>query len=840
MELSEKIMEMFEKYCEKNKISGKEREEKYKKFLELVQKSSYDPLEAIGIIAAHSISEPATQMCVAHDEKVIVKVNDKIKIVEIGKFVDNLMEVKGFYTINNSEVLPLNDFEIYAPSLNQTEKIEWKRIVECSRHTTGNRIMKLTTASGREIKSTDSHSYVTRKNNSVMPITGKELSIGDRIPVLNNFLADSILKEIKVSDFLTNVNIDPEQDVVFSAKSSNPVKNSITLDWQTGWFFGAYLAEGYCTKSQLGISNMNNEYIENAKVFVNGMGLGHKEYFHHRGFAPSRDMVVNSTILSRFVAVSCCAGSDHKQVPDFAYNASDEFVSGLLRGYFDGDGNFHIDRNMIRASSNSEELVDGIALLLSRFKIFSFKTKDKKGQNWLLIPYKYAPLFLLRIGSDIDYKKHALESLAENAKRFWNVKSQDFTDMISGFDDMLYNVAKRLGHPTRYINNFTKRQKIGRTVLFRYIRLFEDLSKKKNIDISKELAAMRQMAYSDVIWDEIVNIEYIDYDHKYVYDFSVPGLETFTTFDGIITHNTMRTYTLATQRDRLSKVTQGLPRLMEIFDAKKSLQKQMKIYFTKEYNTKEKAKEIADFIKSKRVQDVIATDSIDIIDMKIELDADENERDNIINLVKKANIEVSTRGRKITIKPKKCDVKSLRKLKSKLLDAHVDGIKNIEEAVLVKEGEDWIIQTAGSNLKKILKVPGIDIARTTTNDLFQVHETLGVEAARAVIANETQETLDEQGLDVDLRHISLLADIMTVDGEVKAIGRYGISGAKASVLARANFEETKKHLVNASFNGEKDRLAGVIENVLIVQVIPVGTGGVNLKVDVEKMMKSSK
>ncbi|MBI5332701.1 MAG: DNA-directed RNA polymerase subunit A'' [Candidatus Aenigmarchaeota archaeon] len=840
MEISEKMMEMFEKYCEKNKISGKEKEEKFQKFIELIQKSEYDPLEAIGIIAAHSISEPATQMCIAHDERVIVKVNNKIKIVEIGKFVDNLMEMKGFYNINNSEVLPLNDFEIYAPSLNQTEKIEWKRMVECSRHTTGNKIMKLTTASGREIRSTDSHSYVTRRNNSVMPITGKELNIGDRIPVLNNFVADSVLKEIKVSDFLENVNIDPEQDVVFSTKSSKPVKNSITLDWQTGWFFGAYLAEGSCTISQLGISNMNDEYIENAKVFVDRLGLGYKEYFHHREFSSGRDMVVSSAILSRFVTASCNTGSSHKHVPDFAYNASDEFVSGLLRGYFDGDGNFHVDRKMIRVSSNSEELVNGIALLLSRFKIFSFKTKDNKGQNWLLIPYKYAPLFLLRIGSDINHKKQALESLAEKAKRFWDVKSQDFTDMISGFDDILYNVAKRLGHPTRYINNFTKRQRIGRTALFRYIRLFEDIAKKKNIDISKEITIMRQMAYSDVIWDEIVNIEYVDYDQKHVYDFSVPGLETFTTFDGIITHNTMRTYTLATQKDRLSKVTQGLPRLMEIFDAKKSLQKQMRIWLTKEYNTKEKAKEIADFIKSKKVKDVITTDSIDLVDMKIELDVDENEKDNIMNLVKKANIEVSARGRKIIIKPKKSDVKVLRKLRSKLLDAHVDGIKNIEEVVVVKEGDDWVIQTAGTNLKKILRVPGVDIARTTTNDLFQMHEVLGIEAARAVIARETQETLDEQGLEVDLRHISLLADIMTVDGEVKAIGRYGISGAKASVLARANFEETKKHLVNASFGGEKDKLAGVIENVLIVQVIPVGTGGVSLKVDVEKMIQAKR
>jgi DNA-directed RNA polymerase subunit A" len=117
---------------------------------------------------------------------------------------------------------------------------------------------------------------------------------------------------------------------------------------------------------------------------------------------------------------------------------------------------------------------------------------------------------------------------------------------------------------------------------------------------------------------------------------------------------------------------------------------------------------------------------------------------------------------------------------------------------------------------------------------------MGIEAARNVILNEAKAALDEQGLDVDIRHLILLSDVMTVDGDVKAIGRYGVSGGKTSVLARANFEETKKHIVNASFYGEKDDFAGVIENVLIGQLVPVGTGMVELAVDVEKIKASVK
>jgi DNA-directed RNA polymerase subunit A" len=302
------------------------------------------------------------------------------------------------------------------------------------------------------------------------------------------------------------------------------------------------------------------------------------------------------------------------------------------------------------------------------------------------------------------------------------------------------------------------------------------------------------------------------------------------------TQMTMRTYTLATQRDRLSKVTQGLPRLVEIFDVRKTLEKNMKIFLKPEYNNKDDATRVANFIKSRKVADVVASDSIDLANMQIELDLERSEEaEGIKRLCEKLQVVVESRGKKVSIKPKKDDIKSLRKIRAKLLHAHVEGIKGIEEVVVVKEGEDWIIQTSGTNLKKVLNLPEVDGRRTTTNDIEQVYDVLGVEAARNIILQETRDTLDEQGLDIDVRHLLLLADTMTVDGEVKPIGRYGISGQKASVLARANFEETKKHIINASFYGESDMLRGVIENVLVGGIVPVGTGIVKLGVDVAKL-----
>jgi len=306
------------------------------------------------------------------------------------------------------------------------------------------------------------------------------------------------------------------------------------------------------------------------------------------------------------------------------------------------------------------------------------------------------------------------------------------------------------------------------------------------------------------------------------------------------TQMTMRSYTLASQSDRLSKVTQGLPRMIEIFDARKSFEKNMLIYLKPEYNVKEKAREIANKIKSKKISDVIRSDSIDLVNMRIELELEkESDKEKIKELVDKyiKDCEVSFREGRVYLKPEKADVKLLRKLRSKILDLHIDGVKGVENVIVIKEGEDWIIQTAGTNLKKIITFNEVDIKRIKTNDVYQIYDVMGIEAARSVILQEAKETLDEQGLDVDVRHLMLLADMMTFDGEVKAIGRYGVSGKKLSVLARANFEETKKHLVNASFYGERDDLAGVTENIIIGQIAPVGTGMVELGVDMNKMKK---
>jgi DNA-directed RNA polymerase subunit A" len=848
-----KLQKEVEKYCTENKLSGARKEKLIEQVTSIYKRSLYDPQEAIGIVTAQSLSEPATQMSISPHEKVILKRNGIITIVEMGKFVDSIVEKLG-KSIGGWDVSDVSSEGIYVPSITDKEKIEWRPVKEISRHKAPKKLLKISTSSGRQITATDSHSFLIRKNNRVVPVAGKELKPGDRIPVLK-YLPENCLQTLQTTSV-----IEKEPFI------KKPLPEELRLDEELGWLFGAYLAEGNATDFYVSFSGTHPKFLSKIRNFAGLYNFSFNEYDNTRGFSPSHDIRINSKQLSRLMKKTCGTGSKNKRVPDFAYSANEEFVSALLKGYFDGDGNVSFSRKLIRVSSNSEELLDGVALLLTRFGIFAHKTKDK--QFCLLIPYKYAPVFLSKIGSDVKNKRERLEKLAELAQTFWNAKSQDlvpqhkslhlqrrwrdvsrlphgrqecgtslaakpqdFTDMISGFNDLFYRTAKKLKYPTRYVNNFTKRQRIGRTTLCRYINLFKKLAAEKNVDISSELKLMESMCSSDVIWDKIIKIESVKPSGKYVYDFTVPGTETFTTFDGVVTHNTMRTYHFAGTAG--IQVTLGLPRMLEIFDARKEpTTPTMTIRILPEYQEKEKVKKIAEQIKEIKVRNVTTSFSMDVIDgvLRCRLNTEklrdlDIKAEEMVKLIKLRNAKIVLDGATMIVTPTKKDIRNLHKLKQSLLDTRIKGIKNVIQAVVTKEGDDeWIITTLGSNLKKVLPIEGVDVTRTISNNLFEVQEVFGIEAARNAIINQTRYTMEEQGLNVDYRYIMLLADLMTVGGEIKSIGRYGISGKKASVMVRASFEETKKHVVSASVKGEVDPLRGTIENVMLNQIAPIGTG----------------
>ena len=311
------------------------------------------------------------------------------------------------------------------------------------------------------------------------------------------------------------------------------------------------------------------------------------------------------------------------------------------------------------------------------------------------------------------------------------------------------------------------------------------------------------------------------------------------------TQMTMRTFHYAGVTEL--NVTLGLPRLIEIVDARKDIATPtMDIYFDEERrNDEEFVRTLANQIGKSTINDILSDFNLNYGTMEVEAVLDSKkieekrlDREEIDAIIQKTFKKATINGDEIVI-PSKADskaeskfvIRELRLLADKVRDLQISGIKGIGKVIIRKDDTEWIIHTEGSNLKEILEMEGIDHVRTTTNNIHEIGEVLGIEAARQSIINEAQNTLSEQGLSVDVRHIMLVADIMTSEGVVKSIGRHGISGEKSSVLARAAFEETGKHLLRASIRGEVDDLTGIIENIIIGQPIPLGTGSVGVKMD---------
>ena len=300
------------------------------------------------------------------------------------------------------------------------------------------------------------------------------------------------------------------------------------------------------------------------------------------------------------------------------------------------------------------------------------------------------------------------------------------------------------------------------------------------------------------------------------------------------TQMTLNTFHLAGVAE--VQVTTGLPRIIEIFDAQKTIKTpMMEIYLNSPHNKLENIGKFAARIKEKVFGELVQEFSLNIFEQTLTAKLSKDLLENFDLDVKELVKTVKTKAKGFNIesedniitffqKGKTEEIKELYNLKEKIKVIKVGGVKGISQVLPVKRGEEYIILTAGTNLKDILGLTEVDSTRTVCNDLYETFEVLGIEATRQLIIDEVYKVIESQGLNVNIRHIMLVADIMCANGQVKGITRYGVVSEKASVLARASFETPIKHLINAALEGEIDNLSSVVENVMINQPVPLGTG----------------
>lgn len=170
---------------------------------------------------------------------------------------------------------------------------------------------------------------------------------------------------------------------------------------------------------------------------------------------------------------------------------------------------------------------------------------------------------------------------------------------------------------------------------------------------------------------------------------------------------------------------------------------------------------------------------------------------------------------------------------------HLPTTENKKRIIVTDNGcfkavAEWILETDGTSLMRVLSERDVDPVRTSSNDICEVFQVLGIEAVRKAVEKEMNHVISFDGSYVNYRHLALLCDVMTAKGHLMAITRHGINRQDVGALMRCSFEETVDVLIDAASHAEVDYLRGVSENIMVGQLAKMGTGAFSLLLDPEK------
>lgn len=886
------------------------------------------PGELVGIIAAQSIGEPSTQMCSTYSTRIAVR-NTKTQehiVGPMGKFIDDILEKNKTDVINISEtnvVLDLNsentNYEIIGVS--NDEKTSWKRISQVSRHPANGGLVEITTKSGRKTTATLTHSFLTRGPKGVIPILGSELTVGTRVPIARQI---------------------PEVANPLYSLTEGETTFQLTKDF--GWLCGIYLADGSLNSVTATRICKIHPIVEEKILAIAAADIYKWDVTvrNYEGeYGQSKDTIIKSKDLVSFLYKHFSCGSYTKKISADIFQGNLAFIQGIISGYFDGDGNVNVERQQIRVGSRSKTLIHDIAALLSYCGIFGAFGEETSVQipGKILYTYqvlkKYAAHFRATIGLHLNEKAAGLDAIVEYMERDGKHDTKEIYDKIPELGEIIAETGRLLAMPgqSRNFGRWVKKESIGRLTLQGYIEDFEEvlatrtlLDTAADITVRENIEMLKSAAYSDIIWDEIVELKILEDPKVFVYDFTVPGNDSFMVDDNILVHNTLNTFHLAGVAAK-SNVTRGVPRLKELLKVTENPKAiALTVYLKPEFReNKDKVREVTQDLELTLLRDItvktgiffdpkdgstVVSEDKELIDFYKLFEAREEEPHDTEGGADTEEAQVAAAGANATPKwsnwllrleldrermfnknismddisfalhhsfgtnfqessvnliysdfnSKKLvmrirlgnddkslgfgdDLAGLKKFQNKILNSIViRGVPGIRAATFRKHAdlltnvdgeykpiEQYVIDTDGTNFMEVMNHPAVDGSRIYSTHVHDIYSLLGVEATRACLLSELIGLFEEAG--VNYRHLGILCDIMTRNGRLMSIDRYGINKSDNGPLAKASFEETEKILLKAALFGEVDPITGVSANIMTGQAIRAGTSFTQILLD---------
>lgn len=919
------------------------------------------PGEMVGVVAGQSIGEPTTQLTlnsVTYETEIIVRNNKKeIKKVRIGDFTKWGIETtsKLEYTQEkDTTYAELSEF-YEVPSATEDGHTVWRRIEAVTQHPVinedgTNTMLKVTTAGQREIIATKAKSFLQLVDGKIQAVHGKDLNVGDYLPVsrkpleytesfelelrtilppseyvygselekaksvmhetywwknhanktftLPHSRSDSVVRIIQVQENKkmtkdSRNRIEPGHVYMkLTNKCEYKIPEKIPLDYDFGYLVGAYCAEGCMTKHQVSISNNDFEYLKPIQRWCERHNLTTKIYTQNdknkKGWV-SQDIRIYNTVLCHILSNLSGNLSHNKYVSESIVFSNKQCILGFLDAYISGDGCINQSRrsngdmrsNTITMTSVSHRMLSDVQIMLKNLGITAKMYKPKKVKTNNRGSLNIKQTYDLRIA---------------------NMQGQKLASMLQ------LSICKKHDKLQCLLNE---------TFQYEYCR--SDTLVPNVIHGNMEMQT-RNGLYPDLEFDKIVSIEEVPNTTHYAYDLTVEDTRTFDCYNGVCLYDTFHLSGVSSK----SNVTRGVPRIEEILRLTKNPKNpSLTIHLNPIDETdQERASKYATMLEHTRLIDVVKSVQIcfdpndtatlitddkllmeqyyefekmmqecletpgDAVGQKskwvirLELDPEALLEKNITmddihfavstqynndiscvysdynetNLVFRIRLNGSAfnKKRKDSLREtwdQSDDIFILRSFQENMLNQivlrGVNGIKNVtqrkvQNMVTKEDGkyvrkDTWVLDTTGTNLMDILALDYIDGNRTYSNDIKEVFDVLGIEAARQVIYNEMVDVMEFSDVYINYHHLSLLCDRMASTKDLVSIFRSGILNDDIGPISKATFEVHTEVLLDAARHADFDHMRGVSANVMMGQMGVFGTGCFQLLLDMSAM-----
>ena len=780
---------------------------------------------------------------VDYDTELIIRWNGHVHAVRngsVGMLIDSLMESHSAQIQipePNTEYLPILDGLAEALTVDEHGNVTWETLEAVTRHPPVNKdgtntLVRVKTKSGRDVTATKAKSFLVVKDGHIETKDGASIQVGDMIPVIQTLPTSPGFTTLVVKNYLSptefvftsitsKIDMTPwswfgqyKDKVPYNRSdsckvamrreprfrtagfvfpkhirhSTCPIPDILELNRDSGFFFGAYLAEGCATAHQIHIANNDANYREKAAIWPTSLGIKHHvtaPAHRQKNNGTSTSIMFHSSVLTRLMVTLCNHGSWVKKVPSFVFSAPKDFVEGLLDAYFSGDGSVAKNGAMTTAS-RSKLLTEGIGLLLKNYGIYSTMMSWDVNSNpmWALyISIEGGQNFMQHIHLTTTGKAKRLEGASVKKKRRTAEVLKDvFLDEVVSVEEVpsshpfVYDltVAKTRNMVTasgmcvrdtfHNAGNSAKNVTLG-------VPRFEEL-----INASKKMKTPSSTVFptTDLRPEKAWKIK--------------TQIQKTTVKDLILKHSYNNTIT---------------PQLQQYLDCPDNSRWNIKTVPTHILT--------CHFDRKKMIQSDITIEEIVCGVRKIGKAVTVAYYDNLLE-----EIQMFVRIK---------DETKFFKYVKMIMDTTIKGSKQIEKVNIRSEGERFIVETEGIDLMHLKTLQSIDQNRTQCNDIFAILETFGIEAARAALLKEMHQVLAAYGIYVNHRHLMVIIDWMTWSGHINALTRHGVKKMmdNSTPLKRATFEQPVEIFHHAAVKGLKDTLSGVSEQLLIGNAPKIGS-----------------